>query len=65
MNVQQQQKKRPIIASDSIIESLRNISSNVGKTVVSDVATRVPQDVLSSLLGTTPRRGELQQKSTV
>jgi hypothetical protein len=65
MNVQQQTKKRPIITSDSIIESLRDISSNVGKTVVSDVATRVPADVLASLLGNTQRRGEMQQDQTV
>lgn len=65
MNVQQQPKKRPIIASDSIIESLRDLSSNVGKTVVSDVANRVPADVLSSLLGNTPRSGEMRPDQSI
>jgi hypothetical protein len=65
MNVQQQQKKRPVIAGDSIIESLRDISSNVGKTVMSDVASRVPSDVLSSLLGNVPRSGEIRQNESV
>jgi hypothetical protein len=65
MNIQQQPKKRPIVANDSILESLRSISSNVGKSVVSDVATRVPNDVLSSLLGTMPRSGEMHQGNPV
>ena len=65
MYQQHSSKKIPPVTSDSIIESLRDITSGVGKTVTNDIAGRIPQDALSALLGLSPKSGELRPNQAV
>ena len=47
--------------SDSIIESLRQVGGDVGRTLVKDIAQQVPVDAVTSILGTHPQdSGELK-----
>ncbi len=52
-------------ANDSILESLRNLGSGVGKTMAKDVAGKVASDALSSLFGAPPKTGELKANQPV
>lgn len=54
-------KKKTQISNDSILESLRGISQNVGKTVSRDIAGKIPNDVLLSMFGSAPQSNELHQ----
>jgi hypothetical protein len=56
----QQNKKKTFSYNDSILESLRGLSGNVGKTVTSDVVSKVGSDAFRSLLGSMPASGELK-----
>jgi hypothetical protein len=59
-------KKPVVVNSDSVIESIRDITGNVGKTMVNDVVSRIPQDALASLFGTpTKTNGELRPNEAV
>lgn len=58
-------KKTPVINNDSIIESIRGIGQNVGKTVIKDVAGQITNDALASLLGTLPKTGEMKPNSPI
>lgn len=55
----QPKKKQAAFANDSILESLRNIGSGVGKTVARDVVGKIGGDTLASLFGALPKRGEI------
>jgi hypothetical protein len=48
---QHQPKKQTPRVNDSIIESLRNLGTGVGKTVAKDVTGKIASDALSSLFG--------------
>ncbi len=53
-------KPQPKVANDSILESLRTLGSNVGKTVAKDVTGKIATDALSSLFGAPSQpQGEL------
>ncbi|MDO8451947.1 MAG: DUF5660 domain-containing protein [bacterium] len=65
MNTQQPKKKPPAVQNDSILESLRDLGSGVGKTVVKDVASKVAGDALRSLFGTIPKSGELKANQPI
>lgn len=56
----QQKKKQTTYTNDSILESLRDLSSGVGKSLVRDVAGKVGSSALNSLFGSTPTIGEFQ-----
>lgn len=56
----QQKKKQTNYTNDSILESLRDLSSGVGKSLVRDVAGKVGSSALNSLFGSTPTIGEFQ-----
>ena len=58
-------KKQPPQRSDNVIESLRNVGSDVGKTLTKDGAATIATDALTSLLGARPRSGELRQNEAV
>jgi hypothetical protein len=58
MNIPQQNKKKLPIINDNILESLRGVGNNVGKTVAHDVAGKIPSDILASLLGQNPQSNE-------
>ena len=64
---QQNQPKKPQTPhNDSILESLRNLGSGVGKTVAKDVTGKIASDALSSLFGTPPKsQGELRPNNAV
>lgn len=52
---QSQQKKQPNIQQkDNLLETLRDLSGGVGKTVKSDVVGKVASDTLTSLFGGNP-----------
>ncbi len=55
----QPKKKGPSYTNDTILESLRGVGASVGKTVTKDVVGKIGGDVLSSLLGSPPKAGEL------
>lgn len=52
-------KKRPTYTNNSILESLRDLGSGVGKSVVKDVVGGVASDALASLFGK-PVGGDLK-----
>ncbi len=58
-------KRLPPVGNDSILESIRDLGSGVGKTVAHDVIGKVGSDVLTSLVGTPPRGGELQPNQEI
>jgi hypothetical protein len=65
--MQQSSHKKPVpINRDSLVESLRDISDNVGKSVVNDVVSRIPQDALAAIFGSMPKtRGELNPNEAI
>jgi len=56
---QQSKKRLPQYTNDSILESLRSVTSGVGKTVTNDVVGKVGSDALASLFGNLPRSRDL------
>ena len=55
----QNQKKKPVqYVNDNILESMRGISSSVGKTVVKDVAGQIGLDMIQTLFQTPQTRNE-------
>lgn len=61
MNQTQQPKKRqnPYVVGDNILETVRGIGSNVGKTVTHDVVSKIASDALSDIVS-----GRRPQKQT-
>lgn len=55
----------PVVGNDSILESIRDLGSGVGKTVARDVVGKVGSDVLASLVGAPPASGELQPNQEI
>lgn len=60
---QQQKKPNPYIVNDNVLESIRGIGTNVGKTLKQDVG-RIPSDILGGIVGA-PTSGELQQNESI
>jgi hypothetical protein len=58
-------KKAPVYGNDNILESLRGVGSSVGKTIVKDVIAQTGSDMLRSILGGSPKSGELQQNQAI
>jgi hypothetical protein len=52
-------KKYPQV-NDNILEALRSISSNVGKTVAQDVVAKTSDNIFNSLIGNSPKQNEVQ-----
>ena len=50
-NQPQPAKKKPTYTNNSILESLRDLGSGVGKSVAKDVVGTVASDALTSLFG--------------
>ena len=66
MNMQQNPKKKaPVYGNDNVLESLRGVGSSVGKTIVKDVIVQGGNDMLWSILGGSPKSGELQQNQAI
>ena len=66
MNMQQNPKKKaPVYGNDNVLESLRGVGSSVGKTLVKDVVAQTGSDMLRSILGGSPKSGELQQNQAI
>lgn len=59
-------KKQSPYINDNILESIRSIGSNVGKTVQQDVVARIPNDAIQDIIGT-PRQTqqELKQRQEI
>jgi hypothetical protein len=62
--VSQSKKKQTTYQNDNILESVRGIGVNVGKTISQDVISRGAGDALQSLFGT-PKSGELHQNQPI
>lgn len=63
---QSQPKQRQMpIAGDSILESIRGVGGDVGKTLVKDVAGKVGADAVSSLFGAPVQSGELHMNQEI
>lgn len=67
MQQPQQKKRQQTYVNDSVVESLRNLGSGIGKTVAGDVVGKVGADTLSALFGgvTQKQSGELRQNEAV
>lgn len=59
-----QLKKKPAYTNNSILESLRDLGSGVGKSVAKDVVGAVASDALTSLFGR-PTGGDLRPQQPV
>lgn len=57
-----QQKKKPAYTNNSILESLRDLGSGVGKSVARDVVGGIAGDALTSLFGQ-PTGGDLKPEA--
>jgi hypothetical protein len=62
---QNPKKKTPVYGNDNVLESLRGVGSSVGKTIVKDVIAQTGSDMLRSILGGSPKSGELQQNQAI
>lgn len=61
MNVSQTPKKKQTsYQNDSLLESIRGLGTGVRRTLTNDIARGVTGDVMLSLLGATPKFGELK-----
>jgi hypothetical protein len=66
MNLSATPKKKQANAyNDSLLESLRGLGSGVKKTVTNDVVRGISGDVMMSLLGATPKSGELKPNEPI
>lgn len=65
MNLPQTPKKKQVNYNDSLLESLRGLGSGVRKSLTNDVARGVSADVMMSLLGATPKSGELKPNEPI
>lgn len=72
MNQQQgNQKKRPnpYIVGDNVLETVRGIGTNIGKTVASDVVSQVAHDALQDIINgrsnPTPRESPLSPNESI
>ena len=54
----QSKKKLPTYVGDNILESVRGISTNIGKTVQHDVISQIPQDALQAIFNTNQRKDQ-------
>jgi hypothetical protein len=54
----QPKKKLPTYVGDNILESVRGIGTNIGKTVQHDVVSQISQDALQAIFNTNQRKNE-------
>ena len=54
----QSKKKLPTYVGDNILESVRGISTTIGKTVQHDVISQIPQDALQAIFNTNQRKDQ-------
>ncbi len=65
MNLPSAPKKKQTNYNDSLLESLRGLGTGVRRSLTNDVARGVSGDVMMSLLGATPKFGELKPNEPI
>lgn len=58
-------KKVPVVVANSVIETMRDVSSGVAKTVVKDVIGKIATDALTTIFSSTPNSGELRPNEAI
>jgi len=60
-----QKKPNPYIVGDNVLETVRSLGNNVGKTIKQDVVQQIPNDMLRDIFGTVQEPQEMHQNETV
>ena len=63
--LQSQKRKTPVYGNDTVLESLRDVGSSIGSTVVKDVVAKTGVDIVQSFFGGIPNTGELRANQVI
>ncbi len=63
--LQSQKRKTPVYGNDTVLESLRDVGSSIGSSVVKDVVAKTGADIVQSFFGGIPKTGELRANQVI